>query len=699
MRRWALLPITSVLALSSATCCPTLWLRVVRDKAGPLPLVGLPVVEPGGIPVPVDLENRFEVLLAQQPPQKTPQTDDEKRDQEKKKRAQKEYEADARWFSDQLDARENISQEYARKLGARTAIIERYGDSALPAGSPLLEADELREADVLCRGTDCRILTIKDQLPFRPRVVRISPRADATGQAAFRPRYATVLDCEGTDGGNPLPPQADGCDAPNDAGTNLIVTSSLALPDGAHVMIEAAHGMELATPVLTFVHLSDVQLRDANVYVENREISARLDNFIPSFEYDEDQSLYNPYMLEAFVATINGEVEARKAAGVSGAVPRFLIHTGDSIDSGTFGELERFHRTMDRLEIPWFNVLGNHDVLVFGNMFPEGPGGDDASCVWMASVAAPYGLGNRDLLPDKLCITPAIESTDPDDTFVAQGSHAEARTRFIQRLGHGVSSPVRFLANTKRKCDDVIDKTSAYHGFDMYSFSRKEEAKKQGVEPEDVVPNRGYYAFAQSLREVEGQPRDAIFVVMNTEDLDEGEGGNDGRIGVDQLAWLRKVIQCAGEHDLVLLFSHHELGTIKLPGGGYLRNHEIIATSKNIVGHFYGHHHENGLCSDKRGNACTRFWEVEGPSLIEFPQEGRLIRLKTIGGGIAFFEVTNFTERLGDLDQPFATYVAKARRGAERDRCRQPGVRCSPDGDPRRNDGRLASARLFFRLP
>jgi hypothetical protein len=132
---------------------------------------------------------------------------------------------------------------------------------------------------------------------------------------------------------------------------------------------------------------------------------------------------------------------------------------------------------------------------------------------------------------------------------------------------------------------------------------------------------------------------------------------------------------------------------------------ETLRSSPNVVGFLYGHHHTHAICEDRRVDengqpkTCTKFWEIETASLVEFPQEARMVRIKQVGQGLAFLEVSTFGEQLAEPASEMARYVSLARRGAERDHCVTHQARCSEDKRPYRTDGNSTSARLFFRLP
>jgi predicted phosphodiesterase len=129
----------------------------------------------------------------------------------------------------------------------------------------------------------------------------------------------------------------------------------------------------------SFMHLSDVQIREPEAKLGGGSVSHKLDKIIQSFERDYDQERYSMFVYGAIVETINREhdllalqdkVWGREHEGArpTRIPPQFMIHTGDSVDAGLKSEFQTFVRFSDRLEIPWYQVVGNHDVLAFGNL-------------------------------------------------------------------------------------------------------------------------------------------------------------------------------------------------------------------------------------------------------------------------------------------------------------------------------------------
>jgi 3',5'-cyclic AMP phosphodiesterase CpdA len=660
------------------TCCPTLWVQVQKDNPAPWPSVPLPAVSAAPYNIPVGAPNRFDVLERGAPTVGAPD------------------------FTDVFDLKDEAAR--ARAASDLTAIQKTYG-------CPIEQVCEVPAR-----------LSCTNEKP--PRCHTLKLEADAVPMAA-----AVIVD------GRRLvvlnPPNGVPAD-------ELDVSEDLPGPT-RELKICIEETLQLSRTLLSFVHLSDIQLRDPSVILTDRRLSHALDWFDPlsSFEYDEDMASYNQYLVEAVFATINKIVE--NAAGPD--APKFVVHTGDSIDSGIVGELLRVHTLIDRLRIPFFELLGNHDVLVFGNLTPTRTHDTDNACT---PIAALLGAGTW-IAPNRLCVdynvvcpmcieqklqlvpqnSPGavpIHSVREEAELVAQDTQKATRQHFMQYLVHPRSdllaqpkfvqshAGVDYCADTRPKLR--YDAYSRAHGFDLGTVDDKIHLDPEASGEAIAATQLGYYGFVQPM---EGD-RNAVFIALNSEDLQNHIGGIRGRIGHEQLAWLKRVLACVAydhPHDLVFVLAHQPLSMIDVEPqdadsiAPQYTVAKVLEGSRNVVAYLFGHNHWHSICGDRnpggRADACSTFWEIETASLIEFPQEGRLVRIKQVSEDLAFLELSALRERLVSQDSELAHYVALARRGAERDFCytqrETPKGRCSPDQRPYRTDGHDANARLFFRLP
>src|SRR5262249_35053529 len=103
----------------------------------------------------------------------------------------------------------------------------------------------------------------------------------------------------------------------------------------------------------------------------------------------------------------------------------------------------------------------------------------------------------------------------------------------------------------------------------------------------------------------------------------------------------------------------------------------------------------------KTGNTVTDagrgWWEIETSGIIEFPQEQRLITVKRIDDRVGFLELLPFKNTIpARATSEFAATMRRSEEGAKRDFCRN---HACIGNEPKRTDGDVAFARLFFYLP
>ena len=360
-----------------------------------------------------------------------------------------------------------------------------------------------------------------------------------------------------------------------------------------------------ARPVLSFVHLSDAQIRDPGAKLGGAAISETLDPLISTFAHDYEQELFSYYYYEAMIRTVVGErredrrptpdkdfVEMvcrfddsnKTEADVVGCIgkgegqptdyripPTFMIHTGDAIDAGLMSEFRDFRSASDLLDIPWYSMIGNHDILGIGNLqldpcqrASKDDGGNASrryACTSIDTLVREYYLdvprGNGEwgevpaddgrptarvyslataILADA-CLSLDVEgdrlvgdrtSSDGDavcrDNRLYDESEKRYRTgarEFVEAHCRGGS--VSDDGNDLREClpHTVNSKPVAYPGDSrLNGFDLQHDPGK----PSDPYP--GYYVFSLDQREFQGRSRALWMVVLNT----ASEGGAYGSL-------------------------------------------------------------------------------------------------------------------------------------------------------------------------
>lgn len=493
-------------------------------------------------------------------------------------------------------------------------------------------------------------------------------------------------------------------------------------------VLGAYGGTGAPQPVLSFLHLSDVQIREPRATLGGSEVSHTLDKYVVgSFERDHEQELYSSIMYGAIVETVNAELALPPDR--DRPPPRLMIHTGDAIDSGLASELARFHGYSDRLHIPWYQMIGNHDVLAFGNLTVRPPRGTDVtdedavdrcasnwercSCTRVGDLVREFAL--LDSPPDncgtarplrspralaqiplqRICLDYSVSDDrlameprsgqDSIDAFIE--AHREPRDQHGEPARHRIApdaarTDYASAPPAKTPCATIAgDRPSVLHGFDLV----------EPVEPSGAAGKpTGYYCF-QMLAGSEATPS-VWAVVLNT----SNDVGAYGSVSDAQLLWLNRVITDASQirpDDLILAFGHHPLYDI-FDAATQQKLVAALGSDRRMVGYFAGHLHwpDARVVHPEHDRAgAHHFWEILAPAVLSYPQQARQVTIKRMGD-LGYFEILSFAPEgtgasMRDLE--------RGRAGAERDAC---NGKC-PGGHPRPPPRNATYARLFFPWP
>lgn len=378
---------------------------------------------------------------------------------------------------------------------------------------------------------------------------------------------------------------------------------------------------------LTFFHLSDVQLRDEQVRLYDKQTSEMADHVITSFERSARQEVFDGAMYFAMVQTMNATIGSMAADGAG--KPAFMIHTGDAVDAGAVTELYEFLAISNEIMLPWYNVLGNHDSGVFGNIEQD-----------MIFVNNPFV--DFMALHSKFNIINMHHSAYEDDNF-----------HFVYFSPTNTGSDYTLRASNQFY--------SKFNGFDRNQYS-----------PDEIRTTQicwkcpGYYSI-----EVKGQDTAAKDPAIQMIVLDTGfRFGASGKLEDPQLKWLKEELE-RSKNKIILVFGHHDIASIT--NSGELK--KLFLASPTLVAYFCGHTHKPKIKYHAGEEGRFGFWEIVAGALIEYPQQGSLVRVK-YENGVGVIEVYAFNSSIqstykdrNDMSQPSELYeqVRLSRVGAVED--------------------------------
>lgn len=256
-----------------------------------------------------------------------------------------------------------------------------------------------------------------------------------------------------------------------------------------------------------------------------------------------------------------------------------------------------------------------------------------------------------------------------DEAGRSDGDPVSAKTDFVDTLRVGDRLPMRLPPGID-ELDfwETVNESSANERRALIASmpSRKVQASKLRREFSkadfmDSVAGSGRHVGGASGQRPAGQPYYAfdispqvLGVMLNTASPD---GGGDAVLDAAQAAWLEEQLEGVSgksydpkgrrtardvEDRLVVLFSHHPLlyfdEDARPPGSGEppldrAAVLQLITRFPNVVAWLNGHTHKHQVTPHESEYEEGGFWEITTASLIDYPQQSRVVELLDNGDG------------------------------------------------------------------
>ncbi len=337
------------------------------------------------------------------------------------------------------------------------------------------------------------------------------------------------------------------------------------------------------------------------------------------------QDAYSTHVLDAMVGTINQLNRHAKNKKLD-----FAVVTGDLIDNSQRNEMEWFFQVMDGKDVTPNSGDQRDNPL---------PSQDNPHIKFKAQgLDIPYFItpGNHDLAYDGFI-------TEKNRRFFGVPSPTATRAKFQVAPKCSPRYPIlaactpynpllpsekdHYWSLKKRAIvgDNNREKISAE---DIYRISRDSDPiNGHGYGNKDEKRDHGHYSR---------QPVSHIPIQLINIDTSK-EGTLSGVITRDTvnnflIPWLDETTK-KGNEKLVILMSHHPLSHI-LPGRGKRLFEKTVKKYPNIFLHLVGHGHKHDVVSYKGDEAGSGYWEIQTASLIEWPQQARLVEVALREDGV-----------------------------------------------------------------
>ncbi len=415
--------------------------------------------------------------------------------------------------------------------------------------------------------------------------------------------------------------------------------------------------------LLSFGHLTDLHVVDAQSPARV-EFLDRYNDSMPSGPF---AAAYRPHeMLSTQVAnTMVASMAAFRTGPVLAAPMRFAVSTGDAVDNCQHNELRwmidlldggknlrpdsgnpnRYEGVAD--DAPrWYDTRYWHpdgpppgrsdDVAHARYGFPRAPGLLDAARrpFRTAGLSMPWyaAYGNHDgLVQGNAPPTPALNAIATSGAKVVGLQPGVDPNTVVTALLAGKAPPAGLVVARPVTADPNRRLVSRRETIEEH-FRTGGTPPGHGFTAANRTSGTAYYRFEPSP--------DIRAVVLDT--VNPG-GLSDGSLDRQQFDWLADELATAGRR-LVVLFSHHTIGTLTNPSlapgetGPRVLGDEVTAlllAHPQVVLWVNGHTHVNKVTPHARpaGGPPGGFWELNTASHIDWPQQARLVEIADNGDG------------------------------------------------------------------